>query len=265
MKFGLEGQVALVTGGSKGIGLAIARTLAEEGARVAITARGTEALQKTASELAGFKILTVPADATDQIAVNAVVARVVEVFGGLDILVNNVGGAGRFGGFKELTDADWKSAFDLNVISLVHFVRSAEQHLRKSASGRIINISSISGVQPGTFNPHYAVTKAATLNLSKFLANYFVKDRVLVNAVCPGPVHSESWEENIRRLASQGNVPVDVGRQNVEREESSKIPLGRVGEGGDIAGLVAFLASERASWITGSCFHVNGGKLSTIW
>jgi len=265
MKLGLSGRVALVTGGSKGIGRAVATALAEEGVRVAVTARGVEALQKTASELSEFNVLAVPSDATDQLATSAAMARVVEAFGGLDILVNNVGGAGKFGGFDVLTDADWQNAFDLNVLSLVHFVRAAEQYLRKSRQGRIINISSISALQPGTFNPHYAVTKAATINLGKFLADYFIKDGVLVNVVCPGPVHSDSWNENVRRLALERGVAIEPVRQEVEREESSKIPLGRVGEGEDVAGLVVFLASDQAKWITGSCFHVNGGKLRTIW
>jgi len=264
MKHALSGRVALVTGGSKGIGRAIVQALAEDGARVAATARGAEALQAMKQELPELKILTVAADATDQEAVNSVVTRVIETYGRLDILVNNVGGAGKFGGFPDLVDADWRSAFDLNVLSVVHFVRAAEPYLRKSAHGRIVNISSIAGVQPGAFNPHYTVTKAATINLGKYLANYFVKAGVLVNVVCPGPVHSGSWDDNVRRLASVRGIPMEDAWQQVEREESAKIPLGRVGEGGDVAGLVAFLASDKASWITGSCFHVNGGKLSTI-
>lgn len=264
MNLALTGRVALVTGGSKGIGRAIVKGLAEEGARVAATARGVESLQTMAKELCDWEILTIPADATDQHAVSSAVNSVIETYGGLDILVNNVGGAVRFGGFPDLADADWRSAFDLNVLSVVHFVRAAEPYLRKSANGRIINISSIAGVQPGTFNPHYTVTKAATINLSKFLANYFVKAGVLVNVVCPGPVHSEAWDDNVRRLASERSIPVEDAWQQVEREESAKIPLGRVGEGNDVAGLVAFLASNKANWITGSCFHVNGGKLRSI-
>ena len=264
MKLGLDGRVALVTGGSKGIGRAIARALAEEGAKVAITARGTGALDKTAAELREFGVLAVPADATSQEAAGSAVERVVDAFGGLDILVNNAGGAGKFGGFRDLRDEDWRNAFDLNVLSLVHFVRAAEPHLRRSKGGRIVNISSIVGLQPGTFNPHYAATKAATINLSKSLANYFVKDGVLVNAVCPGPVHSESWEANVRRLALERGVEFEQAWQQVELEEAAKIPLGRVGEGEDVAGLVVFLASERSRWITGSCFHVNGGKLRSV-
>ncbi len=264
MNLALNGRVALVTGGSKGIGRAIARALAEEGARVAVTARGAQALQDTARELSEWSVLAVAADATDPKAVDAAVARVIDAHGALDILVNNVGGAGRFGGFRDLGDADWRSAFDLNVLSMVRFVRAAEPHLRRSKCGRIINISSIAGVQPGSFNPHYTATKAATINLSKYLADYFVNDRVLVNVVCPGPVHSESWDENVRRVAAERNVPFEAAWREVEREEAAKIPMGRVGDGEDIAGFVAFLASEKAGWATGSCFHVNGGKLRAI-
>jgi 3-oxoacyl-[acyl-carrier protein] reductase len=264
MNLSLRGRVALVTGGSKGIGRAIVQALAEEGARVAVTARGLAALQQTTQELNDHEILACTADATDQAAVDAAVQRVIEVYGKLDILVNNVGGAIKFGGFADLSDRDWQRAFDLNVLSIVHFVRASTPYLRQSSCGRIINISSISGIQPGTFNPHYTVTKAAAINLGKSLANYFVKDKVLVNTVCPGPVHSESWDDNVRRLALERRIPVEEAWHQVEREESLKIPLGRVGEGEDIAGLVAFLASDKAGWITGSCFHANGGKLSTM-
>ncbi len=264
MNLALSGRVALVTGGTKGIGRAIAQALAEEGARVAVTARGAQALGEAAQQLSAWNVLAVAADAIDQTAVDSAVARVVEVHGGLDILVNNVGGAGKFAGFRDLQDSDWRSAFDLNVLSMVHFVRAAEPYLRKSKCGRVINISSISGVQPGAFNPHYTVTKAATINLTQCLAKHFAVDRVLVNVVCPGPVHSDSWDANVARLAVERGIPVAEARLQVEREEAGKIPLGRVGEGEDIAGMVAFLASEKAGWATGSCFHVNGGKLSTI-
>ena len=262
----LAGRVALVSGGSKGIGLAIVQALLQDGASVVLTARGIDGLTHAVEEVAlpGSKILAISADATRQDEVDHVVNRVVEAFGKLDILVNNVGGAGTFAGFGELTDDDWRMAYDLNVMSLVHFVRAAEPHLRLSNYGRVINISSIAGVQPGSFNPHYTVCKAATINLSKYLASYFVKDGVLVNVICPGPVHSDSWQENVDRLAGIRGISVEEAWQQVEREESAKVPLGRIGEGKDIASLVAFLASERASWITGSCFHVNGGKLQTI-
>lgn len=266
MKPNLTGRVALITGGSKGIGRAIALSLCEEGASVAITARNLTDLEKSARMMvdSGFDVLAIPADATDQCAVDSAIQRIIDCYGRLDILVNNVGGVSKFGGFADLHDDDWRNAFEVNVMSMVHFVRASEAYLRDSPYGRIINISSISAVQPGTFNPHYTITKAATLNLSKFLANYFVKDGVLVNTICPGPVHSASWDSNVNRLSLERNLSYETVWEQVEKEESIKVPIGRIGEGEDISGLVAFLASDKASWITGSCFHINGGKLASV-
>jgi len=265
MNLELKGRAALVTGGTKGIGRDIVEALVQEGAHVSVTARGSEGLAKIAKDFPDANIHTISADATKQTEINFALESVIKTFGKLDILVNNVGGAGNFGNINDLTESDWYYAFDLNVLSLVHFVRASEEHLRKSNCARIINISSISGVQPGRFNPHYTITKAATINLSKYLSNYFVKDNILVNVICPGPVHSESWDENIRRLATERGLSFEDARLKVEQEEALKIPLGRIGEGSDVASLVAYLASDKASWITGSCFHVNGGKLKTVY
>ncbi len=263
---GLKGRVAIVTGGSKGIGKAIAKSLASEGATVVICARGMDALiaAKKEIETSGGSALAIPVDAANPQSVNDLITAVIEKAGGIDILVNNVGGAGRFGGFFELTPEDWKMTFDLNVMTMVYFVRHAYPWLLKSVAPRIINISSISGLQPGSYNPHYTLTKAAVINLSKCLSNLFVKDNIMVNVVCPGPVHSDSWDDNVRRIAAIKNISVADAGIMVDSEESAKIPVGRVGEGYDIAGLVSFLASDKASWITGSCFHINGGKLHTI-
>lgn len=266
MELGLEGRIAIVTGGSKGIGKAIAKSLAAEGVTVVICARGRESLDQAQKEMeaSGGKAIAIPVDAEDPHSVSDLIAMVIEKAGGIDILVNNVGGASRFGGFFELSPDDWKMTFDRNVMTSVYFVQQAYPWLCKSAAARIINIASISGVQPGSYNPHYALTKAAIINLSKSLSNLFVKDNILVNAVCPGPVHSDSWDRNVRRIADMRNIPFENAMIDVDMEESAKIPVGRIGEGDDIAGLVAFLASDKASWITGSCFHVNGGKLHTI-
>ena len=266
MDLGLKGRVAIVTGGSKGIGKAIAKSLANEGVNVVICSRGVESLATVQKEIkqSGGNAVAVAADATDPEAVRNVVATAIERFGGLDILVNNVGGANRFAGFLELTNEEWIEAFELNVMTVVYFVRYALPALRQSHAARIINISSISGVQPGAYNPHYTITKAAVINLSKYLANQLASDRILVNVVCAGPVHSDSWDRNVQRIANIRSIPLDEARAQVEVEEANKIPLGWVGEGDDVAGLVTFLASDKAAWITGSCFHVNGGKLRSM-
>lgn len=266
MDLGLAGRVALVSGGSKGIGRAVARALAAEGARVVVSARGADALASAEQEIrrAGGEVLAVPADVRDPEGVSHVAERAVEAFGGLDILVNNVGGAGTYGGFFDLADEAWIEAYRLNVMSVVYFVRYALPWLRQSAAPRIVNVASISGVEPGSFNPHYTVANAGVINLTKHLANQFAGERILVNVVCPGPVHSHSWDQNVRRVAEVRGLSVDEARAAVDAEEAAKIPLGRIGEGDDVAAVVAFLASDRAAWITGSCFHVNGGKLRSM-
>ncbi len=259
----LAGRTALVTGGSKGIGAAIAKAMAAAGANVAVTARGEASLTSLVDEIssAGGQALSIRSDATDEKSVAQAIDAAVSHFGGLDILVNNVGGPTEFSGFWSLTDEDWLACYDVNVVSAVRFTRHAVPHLKQSKAPRIINMSSISAIEPGTFNPHYSVTKAALINLSKHLSNLLVKDGILVNCVCPGPVHSDSWEQNVERLARERGVSLEESRATVEKEESAKVPLGRIGEGGDVAGMVVFLASDEASWITGSCFKVDGGKL----
>ena len=266
MNISLKGRVALVTGGSKGIGKAISRALAEAGASVSVGARGRDAIQHTVDDIhaRGARAIGVGLDVTDSNAVNAAVKETAEKLGGIDILVCDAGGAVRFGGFGELSDEDWRSTFDLNVMGVVRSVRAAEPYLRKSKTPRIIIISSISGLQPGRFNPHYTTTKAAVINLSKHLANIYSSERILVNVVCPGPTHSNSWDESIRQRAESDHRSHQEVRDEMERQEISKIPLGRVGEGEDLAPLVVFLASDQASWITGSCFHVDGGKLASM-
>lgn len=262
----LNGRVALITGASKGIGRDIAKRLAAAGCRVALTARDSESLHQAVAEieLTGIKAIAIPADATNPKSIISAVDGVIQEFGRMDILVNNVGGALRFGGFLDLADEDWERAFNLNVLSMVRFVRAALPWIEKSNVPRIINISSLAGVEPGRYNPHYTTTKAATINFGKTLANEFAAKKILVNTICPGPVHSEAWDENIRQTSARLGVSIEIAAQSVETEEAAKVPLGRIGEGSDIAGLVAFLASDEAAWITGTCFHVSGGKMKSI-
>lgn len=262
----LRGRTALITGGSKGIGAASARALGGAGANVVVTARGEDALAAVVGEIEACdgEAMSVVADATDGASVERALDTLKQRYGGLDILVNNVGGAPKMAGFWDLDDADWLESYNLNVMGAVRFTRLAVPLLRESKTPRIINITSISALQPGTYNPHYAAAKAALLNLSKYLSNLLVEDGILVNSVCPGPVYSDSWDRNVERLAEERGITVDKCRAAVDREEAAKIPLKRIGEGRDVAGLVVFLASDEASWITGSCFHVDGGKTRSI-
>jgi 3-oxoacyl-[acyl-carrier protein] reductase len=262
MNLGLKGRIAIVTGGSKGIGESIALTLADEGAKVIICARGKEALARVKKKI-GKNAFVVTADITDPKSIKNVIAKAREL-GGLDILVNNAGGISRFGAFIDLNENDWRDAFELNVMGTINFIREALPLLKKSKAPRIINISSLSGIQPGLYNPHYTITKAAIVNLSKSLANQLVKEKILVNVVCVGPVHSDFWDRNVQAMSENNNVAFNKAWAQMEETEVKKIPLGRIGEGDDISGLVAFLASDKASWITGACFNVDGGKLGSM-
>ena len=266
MDLQIKDRIALVTGGSKGIGASIVRKLAKEGAKVIICARPSAAMTELEKEVraTGGACIAMPLDVFDAVALGKLVNDAAAYWGGLDILVNNVGGAIKFGGFEELSDEDWMRAYEFNVMSMVRFTRAALPYLRKSEFKRIINISSISASQPGSYNPHYTVTKAAVINLSKHLANVLVKDEILVNTVCPGPVHSDSWEEIYYEPLLKEEFQKIEARALVEARNNENSAWG-LGEGEQIASVVALLASPLSDWTTGSCFHVNGGKMSNAF
>lgn len=266
MNYGLCGKVAIVTGGSKGIGQAIAFALAEEGVKVVIVARGRAAADETCELInrAGGEAISITADVTSESEATNVVEVVLTKFERLDFLINNAGGATKFGAFKEISLDDWLNSFRLNVLGCVNFVKAAEQALLSTHDGRIVTISSISGAQPGYFNPHYSTAKAATINLSKHLANIYAGKGICSNVVCAGPVHSDSWTENVSQLAKKNGVTFEDAFIRQEEQEIKKIPLGRIGEPEDIAAMVVFLLSDQASWITGACFHVSGGKYAAM-
>jgi NAD(P)-dependent dehydrogenase (short-subunit alcohol dehydrogenase family) len=266
MELELTGKVAIVSGASKGIGKAIAVALAHEGVRVGLMARGAGALEDTLDEIKGNDgtAMIVTADGTDADSVTGAVTQLTDAYSGLDIVVNNLGGAEKLGAFEDLSDEDWFDAYDLNVLSAVRLVRSSLPWLRQSPAARIINISSIVGLQPGVYNPHYSATRAALLNVSKSLANLLAEDGVLVNSIAPGPVDTDAWGRVVEQVAERSGITADEARADMEERESIKIPLGRIGDPTDVAGCAVFLASKQASWITGACFHIDGGKLMGI-
>jgi NAD(P)-dependent dehydrogenase (short-subunit alcohol dehydrogenase family) len=267
MNYDFKGKVVIVTGGSKGIGRSIASHLACQGADVVTCSRNVKGGHLTSKDnrKACKSIISIRGDGTKKDDVQKIVDFTIEKFGKLDILVNNIGGANSFGGFLELSLGDYRKTFELNVITMINFTRFCYPYLKASNCPRIITISSLTGLQPGNYNPHYSIAKAATINLSKHLANIFAEDRITVNVICPGPVHSSAWEKNISYISEIRSISLNEAKKQIEREESAKIPLKRIGEGADIAGLVSYLASEEASWITGSCFIIDGGKHCSIF
>lgn len=266
MKLNLDGRVAIVTGGSKGIGRQISLALAAEGVKVVVAARGLVAIEETCILIncTGGDALGMQVDVTSVPEVKHVVHQTLEKYGKLDFLVNNAGGAIKYGSFQDCSEVDWLDSFRLNVLGCVNFVQAAESALLISDQARILTISSIAGIQPGYFNPHYSITKAATINLSKHLANIYADKGVCCNVICAGPVHSDAWNHNVSALANAKSVSFDDAYAELEAQEKRKIPLGRIGEPGDIAAMVVFLLSDQASWITGSCFHVSGGKYAAM-
>lgn len=262
MEMGLAGKVAVVTGASKGIGRAIAGELAAAGARLIICARGTAQLEAAAREIrgAGPEVETVSADVATVSGVARVLEHVRTSVGRVDILVNNAG-KGSPKKMLDLTEEDWRASFDLNFMSAVRLSLGCVPLMRQQGGGRIINISSRVGRQPDPYFAPYAAAKAALINFTKSLANAFSKEGILCNCVVPGLVRTEAVEEAARKSAAATGKTIEEVYEATLR--ARPIPVGRLGEPGDIAGLVVFLASERASWITGSTFTVDGGIVPT--
>jgi 3-oxoacyl-[acyl-carrier protein] reductase len=263
----LNNSVALVTGGSKGIGRAIALELARAGADLILCASKEDALEEFKIEVEGFgnKVWCSAFDATDGNAIKAFFSNIVEKVGQLDILVNNVGGVRDHAKFEELSDEQWINSWNLNFMTTVHFSREALPWLRKSKSPRIINIASSAGKQPGRVNPHYGSSKAAINYLSKYLSNELGPEGILVNAICPSTVSGGSWAANIKDKAGRMGVSISEATRLMEEEVVQKTPLGKIVEPKAIGELVVFLASDRARFITGSCIAVDGGMIKSIF
>jgi 3-oxoacyl-[acyl-carrier protein] reductase len=258
---GLTGRRAIVTGGSKGLGRAIAAELLTEGAAVVICSRNADELDATAAELAkaaaatgaGGTVLALACDVTDAEQVTAFTADAVAALGGLDILVNNAGGAmpGRFG---TLTDDDWHADIEVKLFSQIRCIRAALPSLRGSAAPRVININALYARYPDPAFLASSVNRASCLSLSKALSMELGRDGILVNSVNIGLVETPQWE-NIR----QRRAPDLPSGEFFAQLAADEVPLGRFGQPEEVAGLVAFLASDRASYIAGASIDVGGG------
>ncbi len=255
MELGLAGRRALVTGGSKGIGFAVAEELLAEGVKVAICARHPEEVEAAAERLRseGGTVHAQVTDVTRPEQVTALIEGTVAALGGLDILVNNAGAA-HPGTFETLSDEDWQGDLDVKLYSQIRCTRAALPHLRSSSAARVININSVYARYPDPAFFATTVNRAACLNLSKALAREFAPEQILVNSVNIGFVVTPQWQNIRARRAPESNE--DEFFASLAREE---VPLGRFGTVEEVSGLVAFLASDRASYLTGTSIDVAGG------
>ena len=251
MRLGLEGRRGLVTGGSKGLGEAIARELVSEGARVAICSRNEQEVTATAEEVGAEYAQA--ADVTDPEQVHDLIARTAEALGGIDFLVNNAGGA-HPGTFETLSDEDWVADLDVKLFSLVRCSREVLPHLRAAGGGRIVNIGAVYSRYPDPTFFATSVNRAAGNSFTKTLALEVAKDNILVNGVNIGFVITPQWENIHRRRA-----PELTREEFFDRFAAQEVPLGRFGLPDEVSGLVSFLLSDRASYITGASIDVAGG------
>ena len=260
MRLGLENRVVIVTGSTSGIGLETARLLAEEGAKVAVTGRREESVERARGETGAT--LGVVADLSEPAAPARLVDRVAAELGPVDGLVNNVGVAYQRS-FEDLTDADWAELWDLNVMSYVRAIRAVLPAMRERGAGRIVNVSSTAGKRPSGGMPDYSVTKAAVLSLSRLVADLYAKDGILCNAVTPGPTASPAWLAD-GGLADQAAALSGKSREEVLVGVAKGRPLGRMAEPEEIASVIVFLLSDRASYVTGAAWSADGGTVPVI-
>ena len=257
MDLGIKDKVAVVTGGSRGIGKAIAHQLVEEGAKVVICARGKEALDETAASLntAGGEVLGVALDITQPEAPEELFRRTVEAFGGVDIVVGNAGG-NRRKPVVETTDQDWDDIMQLNLYSNIRCSRQAIPLMKKRGGGAMVFISSIFGREAGGAGLSiYNTTKSALISMAKIMAIELGKDNIRVNTVAPGSIRfpGGSWDRRCKE-----------DPEGMQKFIDANMPLGRFGKDTEVADVVTFLASQRASLVTGACITVDGSQSNSL-
>jgi NAD(P)-dependent dehydrogenase (short-subunit alcohol dehydrogenase family) len=226
---------------------------------VAGCSRSEERLLSLSEEIDGENHLFLPTDLAKMEDIQKFHDKTQKAFGTLDILVNNVGSILKLKNFFDLSDQDWLDSFNINLMAGVRLSRLFTPSLKKSSAGRIINISSIAGSRPGEIFPHYSAMKAGLSNFTVSLANTLASENITVNTISPGPVWSQSWEKEAEEVSRDSGKSIAIVSEEIRSSTSKSVPLKRMGIPEDVAGLVLFLASDQASWITAANFPVDGG------
>ena len=262
MDLGLHGKVALVTGGSEGIGRATAHSLGREGAHVVVCGRRADVLERAAADVAedtGAQILAVPADVSQSDDVRRLVQTTVDRFGRLDILVNNAGRS-RALPFEETDDDIWQEDLDLKLFGALRSIRHALPHLRAAGGGSIVNVLNVGSKAPGPRSMPTSVSRAAGLAMTKALSKELAADNIRVNGIMIGLIKSGQHERTWQRQGGEGSMDEFYARQ----ARTAGIPLGRVGEASDVGDLIAFLCSSRGTYISGVAINMDGGLSAVV-
>ena len=265
MDLGLNGRACAVTGASRGIGREVARQLCGEGAHVLLIARSAGDLERAVDECAraGGDAAGLEFDVTDPGAGERIVAAAEERFGALDVLINNAGTA-RWRDMDDVPDEDWQAAWELNVMAPLCAMRAVIPPMVRRGWGRVVNVASTAGKRPSANMAEYSVAKAAELSLSRLFADRHAADGVLVNAVCPGPTKSEMWMAEGGLLDQSQELAGHGTREEALEAAGSKRPIGRLAEVEEVAAAIVFLCSERASYVAGAAWSVDGGTVQVI-
>lgn len=267
MDLGLDGRTALITGSSRGIGKDIALSFAKEGANVVICSRNRKELDNLETKIIDEHNVVVGSyevDASNPESIHGMFQEVKRDMGSVDILVNNVGDLEKFGNFLDLDDETWMRSYELTFMSMVRFTKEAIPLLKQSPGASIINIGSLVSHQPGKFNHHYVAAKAAVLAVSKQLANELGVFGIRVNVICPSTIKDGGWLRNAKDKSERMNISLQEAEQIMENEAKERSPLRKIGHADDVSNLVIFLASDRAKFLTGHCYNVDGGITRSI-
>jgi 3-oxoacyl-[acyl-carrier protein] reductase len=269
VELGLEGKVALVTGGSKGVGRGVADALAAEGCHVCICSRDEEEVRRAAEEIedvgaSGARVLAVVADLTEGEDRGRLVDETLEGLGAIDILVNNAGTVGGGGTLEGTSVEEWRSLFELNLFAAVDLVKRVVTGMQERGWGRIVNISSENGTQPYPDMISYSASKGALDNFSKALSKQYAADGILINTVSPAFIETPLVSEMMEQAAEEQGISTEDAVGQFLENNRPHIELGRPGRIDEVGSLVAFLASEKASFINGSNYRVDGGSVASV-